>query len=183
MSCFSLNDISLPHIPLSPVSIFASKNQYAKLLGNNINVFRLNMSLEIQSAVNFIVHLVRISKHNNINEYHLKKFNTALVEHLQQRFHDHWNPEHPFRGSGYRCIRINKTLDMNIRLAGESVGLSLDILYCSLPKDLIIWIDPKEVSFRIKETGRTCIIYDNDLHSWQPTTTKKKKTVKSVFCI
>ena len=97
------------------------------------------MSLEIRSAANFIVHLVKISKHN-ICEYQLKRFNKALVKHLKQRYYDHWNPEYPLRGSGYRCIRINQNLDMNIELAGQSVGLSSDVLYSSLPKDLIIWI-------------------------------------------
>ena len=137
------------------------------------------MSLEIRSAANFIVHLVKISKHN-ICEYQLKRFNKALVKHLKQRYYDHWNPEYPLRGSGYRCIRINQNLDMNLELAGQSVGLSSDVLYSSLPKDLIIWIDPKEVSFRITETGRICTIFDNDLCPWHPPITDT--CAKSIFC-
>lgn len=132
------------------------------------------MSLEIQSAADFIVNLVKISKHNSVSEYQLTRFNNAIVQTLKERYCCHWNPELPWRGEGYRCIRINKNLDMLIELAGKSVGLSAKILKLSLPEDLIIWINPNLVSFRIKEYGNICIIYENDLNSKHTLNTKKK---------
>ena len=77
------------------------------------------MRLEIQSACNFIVHLLRL-KRQNICEPQLSKFNDNLIQVLQRRYRDHWFPDKPFKGSGYRCIRFNSyAVDPMIIQAGE----------------------------------------------------------------
>jgi protein Tob/BTG len=117
------------------------------------------MKLELQSASNFLVHLVRLGR-RNINETQLEKFRVALVEALRRRYRDHWFPEKPFKGSGYRCIRINGKMDPVISQAGEGCGLSPQLIHSIFPSELTMWIDPLEVSYRIGETGSICVLYE-----------------------
>jgi protein Tob/BTG len=81
------------------------------------------MRLELQSASNFLVHLIRLGR-RNVNDSQLEKLGLAFVELLRRRYRDHWFVEKPFKGSGYRCIRINGKMDPVIAQAGESVGIS-----------------------------------------------------------
>ena len=130
------------------------------------------MKLELQSASNFLVHLIRLGR-RNINENQLEKFRQALVEALRRRYRDHWFPEKPFKGSGYRCIRINGKMDPVISQAGESCGLSAVLIHSIFPSELTMWIDPLEVSYRIGENGSICVLYEfkEDCHEpWRPST-------------
>jgi len=88
----------------------------------------MNMKYELLSASNFLVHLIRLAK-TNVGESQLQKFRDTLVEVLRRRYKEHWFPEKPFKGSGYRCIRINGKMDPVIGQAGESVGLSSGFLH------------------------------------------------------
>jgi protein Tob/BTG len=117
------------------------------------------MKLELQSASNFLVHLVRLGR-RNINETQLEKFRNALMDALRRRYRDHWFPEKPFKGSGYRCIRINGKMDPVISQAGEGCGLSPQLIHSIFPSELTMWIDPLEVSYRIGENGSICVLYE-----------------------
>ena len=117
------------------------------------------MWLELLSASNFLVHLVRLAK-RNVNESQLQKFRENLIEVLQQRYCDHWFPERPFKGSGYRCVRINGKMDPIIGKAGDNCGLSSAFLHSTFPSELTMWIDPLEVSYRIGENGSICVLYE-----------------------
>jgi len=46
------------------------------------------MKLELQSASNFLVRLIRLGR-RNIGEHQLEKFRNALVEALRRRYRDH----------------------------------------------------------------------------------------------
>ncbi len=117
------------------------------------------MKLELQSAANFLVHLIKLGR-RNLNENQLEKFRLALVEVLRRRYRDHWFPEKPFKGSGYRCIRINGKMDPVIAQAGESCGLPPQLVHSTFPSELTMWIDPLEVSYRIGENGSICVLYE-----------------------
>ena len=118
------------------------------------------MKPEILSASNFLVHLVRLSK-QNVSEYRLEKFRESLIEVLRIRYRDHWNPEKPFKGSGYRCIRIFGKMDPRIKQAADKCGLTakanLDQIF---PSELTMWIDPGEVSYRIGDDIGIYVLYD-----------------------
>ncbi|XP_010219514.1 PREDICTED: protein BTG2 [Tinamus guttatus] len=81
---------------------------------------------------------------------------SSLAEHYKH----HWFPEKPFKGSGYRCIRINHKMDPIISKAASHIGLSLPQLYQLLPSELTLWVDPYEVSYRIGEDGSICVLYE-----------------------
>lgn len=117
------------------------------------------MKLELQSAAYFLVHLIKLGR-RDINEKQLEKFQLALVEVLRRRFRGHWFPDKPFKGSGYRCIRINGKMDPVIAQAGESCGLSASLVHSTYPSELTMWIDPLEVSYRIGENGSICVLYE-----------------------
>lgn len=87
---------------------------------------------------------------------------TILVLSLtfSEHYKHHWFPEKPFKGSGYRCIRINHKMDPIISKAASQIGLSLQQLYQLLPSELTLWVDPFEVSYRIGEDGSICVLYE-----------------------
>jgi len=135
------------------------------------------MKLELLSASNFLVHLLRFSR-RKVTESQLSKFRDSLLEVLRRRYRDHWFPDKPFKGSGYRCIRINGKMDPVINQAGESCGLKTDFLHTTFPTELTMWIDPKEVSYRIGENGSICVLYEyrEGLNEpWKPSTNLNQK--------
>lgn len=85
---------------------------------------------------------------------------SSLLASLAEHYKHHWFPEKPFKGSGYRCIRINHKMDPIICKAASQIGLSLPQLYQLLPSELTLWVDPYEVSYRIGEDGSICVLYE-----------------------
>lgn len=83
----------------------------------------------------------------------------SLLEHYRH----HWFPHAPCRGSGYRCLRINRKMDPLIGKAASAVGLTQEQLFSSLPIELTLWVDPSEVSYRIGEDGSICSLYKSSV--------------------
>lgn len=117
------------------------------------------MRLEIVSAADFLVDLLRMQT-GQVTERQLELFKTSLTEVLKRRYRDHWFPDRPNRGSGYRCIRINGKMDPVIAQAGANVGLVPTVLHSLFPTEFTMWIDPAEVSYRIGENGSICVLYE-----------------------
>lgn len=111
------------------------------------------------SAADFLVHLLRLQT-GQLSERQLEMFKSSLMEVLRHRYRDHWFPDRPNRGSGYRCIRINGKMDPVIAQAGANVGLLPTVLHSLFPSELTMWIDPSEVSYRIGENGSICVLYE-----------------------
>lgn len=118
------------------------------------------MRLEIHSAVNFLVQLLRLH-HNGLSESQLEMFKGSLSELLSHRYRYHWFPDRPHRGSAYRCLRINGSMDPVIAEAGDAIGLPGPYLHRLFPSELTMWIDPAEVSYRIGENGSICVLYED----------------------
>lgn len=91
---------------------------------------------------------------------HLPFFLSLFFVPLSDHYKHHWFPEKPFKGSGYRCIRINHKMDPIISKAATRIGLNLQQLYQLLPSELTLWVDPYEVSYRIGEDGSICVLYE-----------------------
>ena len=129
------------------------------------------MKLELDSASNFLVYLVTLG-HPHINRDQLEWFQLALVQIMRRRYHDRWHTDNPLKGNGYRAIRLNgvKPMDPVIRQAGEICGFSTDFMYSAFPSDLTIWVDPKEVSFRLGGYlgCPVVILYEEGNQAWQP---------------
>lgn len=144
----------------------------------------MKMKLELESASNFLVHLVRLGR-GNLSDCELDRFRDAVTEVLRRRYRDHWFPEKPYKGSGYRCIRINGKLDPVIAQAGDTCGLNPELIRTTFPSELTMWIDPLEVSYRIGENGSICVLYEfkdgSQNEPWKPlqgTNLNNKKQLK-----
>lgn len=75
-------------------------------------------------------------------------------------YQHHWFPDRPQKGSGYRCIRINHEMDPIIGRSAIRIGLTSEQLFGLLPRELTLWVDPYEVSYRIGEDGSICVLYE-----------------------
>lgn len=90
----------------------------------------------------------------------------------------HWFPKKPWKGTSYRCIRINERMDTIIEQAGKYCGFSPNFLHQTLPM-LIMWIDPLQVSFKIGCSSSICILYqykEGQLQPWRPLKNFSKKS-------
>ena len=66
------------------------------------------MHIEIAQAVEFLGRLLQNKLDINI----ISSFKEQLVDLLKQHFIDHWDPQQPYRGNGYRSIsNFNGDLD------------------------------------------------------------------------
>ncbi|EGW01016.1 protein BTG1 [Cricetulus griseus] len=113
---------------------------------------------EICAAAKFISKFLGIKGLRS--EQQLQTFSQSLQELLAEHYKHHWFPEKPFKGSGYRCIRINHKMDPLIGRAAQQIGLSSQELFKLLPSELTLWVDPYEVSYRIGEDGSICVLYE-----------------------
>lgn len=119
------------------------------------------MKREVQSVVDFVKRLLAkrsVEKADNFAGC----FENVLCSHYQ----DHWFPEKPFKGSGYRCMRIvNRKMDPLIARAGAEAGYSERDLLSTLPTELTLWVDPEEVSYRIGEEGSIGVLFPDESQS------------------
>jgi protein Tob/BTG len=137
------------------------------------------MKHELQSAANFIAHLLRLNK-KKISEPQLIRFRDSLIECFRLRYRDHWYPEKPEKGSGYRTIRINPKIDPLILQAGKMSKLKEKTLLERLPNSLTIWIDPQEVCYRFGEDAPICVLYNkSDTEPWKHNTLINKEYQKN----
>ncbi|NXM75217.1 BTG2 protein, partial [Serilophus lunatus] len=116
-----------------------------------------DMRTEVSTAAAFVTHLLRAA--GGVSEEQLRCFQECLQEALLEYYENHWYPQEPLRGSGYRCIRINHTMDPLIEKAAGMIGLSRKRVCQLLPSELTLWVDPFEVSYRIGEDGAICVLY------------------------
>ncbi|XP_063796773.1 protein BTG1-like isoform X1 [Pseudophryne corroboree] len=117
------------------------------------------MKTEISTAAVFITKLLKTS--GVIQEPQLQQFCQSLQESMKDHYKQHWFPQVPCKGSGYRCLRINHKMDPLIGRAARYIGLSHQRLFQLLPSELTLWVDPFEVSYRIGEDGSICVLYES----------------------
>lgn len=152
----------------SPVALLRANSRFLTFTNGFAYATGTTMRLEIKSAADFLVHLLRLQA-NKLSAEQLAQFKSSITEELGRRYRDHWFPDRPNRGSGYRCIRINGKMDPVIAQAGSNVGLLPAVLHRLFPSELTMWIDPSEVSYRIGENGSICVLYERKPEEPQPT--------------
>nr|XP_033771067.1 protein BTG3-like [Geotrypetes seraphini] len=109
------------------------------------------MREELCAGIDYLMKMV--NRHQKLDRSKVEVFGEKLMEILSQKYTGHWYPESPVKGQAYRCIRINQKqqVDDCLLQACESSGLQYSEL--SLPKEMSLWIDPKEVSCRLGENS------------------------------
>uniref|UniRef100_A0A8C7MS49 Anti-proliferative protein domain-containing protein n=1 Tax=Oncorhynchus kisutch TaxID=8019 RepID=A0A8C7MS49_ONCKI len=81
----------------------------------------------------------------------LKEFTHSLEEALGEHNQLHWFPQAPCKGSGFVFIYILFTQESH----------KVDEIRAQKHKQLTMWVDPFEVSFRIGEDGSICVLYES----------------------
>lgn len=119
---------------------------------------KAEMVPEVTAAASFVSRLLRTRGY--LSEQQLQVFRDYLQQALSEHYQHHWFPDRPQKGSGYRCIRINHEMDPIIGKAASRIGLTGEQLFTLLPKELTLWVDPYEVSYRIGEDGSICVLYE-----------------------
>lgn len=142
------------------------------------------MYLEICSAANLIVHLIRLARSKRtrwIDDDDLQNFYNALVEIFLSNFRRNWCPKQPWKGFNYRIIRFNPGLNALVCEAGKKCNLSPQYLCLALPNFLTIWINPLKVCYSIGTKYNIIYEYKEGItEPWKPTlnTGKKEKLYK-----
>lgn len=135
------------------------------------------MKVEIQVALNFVISYL----YNKLPRRRVNIFAGELEKGLRKKFDGHWYPQKPFKGSGYRCLRVSgQQLDPVIETAAAASGLNMDEIRNNMPDELSIWIDPSEVSYRCGEKGTVKVLYvedkDDTLNNLDQSITEVKST-------
>jgi protein Tob/BTG len=111
------------------------------------------MHTEISAAIDLLVRLLRLS-----TAPQLPVFLSTLTALLCERYKDHW---HPTLHSGYRAItcfpgRLDPILVKALAASHMDV---VSVQRCIMHTELIVWIDPAEVAYRVGERGLVVSIY------------------------
>ena len=116
------------------------------------------MHVEVSVALNFVISYL----YNKLPRRRVDMLGSELEKGLKKKFEGHWYPTMPFKGSGFRCVRVNgEQIDPVIIKAAMDVGINLEEMKEYLPDELTLWIDPNEVSYRIGEKGQIKVLYSD----------------------
>jgi len=86
----------------------------------------------------------------------LKKFESSLKDALMEKIKDHWYPDMPSKGQGYRSLSMDKKAHWDPVLQKAAVSGGFLDTFVSFFKDLdsvLMWIDPDVVVVRLSYTG------------------------------
>ncbi|XP_078061842.1 maternal B9.10 protein-like [Mustelus asterias] len=124
------------------------------------------MREEIGAGVVFLVRLV--SRRSDLQPDKIEEFGEKLREVLRQRYLGHWYPANPSKGQAYRCIRINRKQKIDPTLLLACQDCELDYNQLKLPKEITLWIDPREVWCRSGEGSQPFTVAEFEEDSRKP---------------
>ncbi|CAO3678317.1 hypothetical protein G6F56_013012 [Rhizopus delemar] len=116
------------------------------------------MHIEIAQAVEFLGRLLQ----SKVDQDTINIFKEKLSELLKIRFQDHWDPQQPYKGNGYRAIsNFNGQLDPVLSLASTQVAIQPSCIHVHLPREFVLWIDPFSVSYRVGDHGNIMTLFED----------------------
>ncbi|CAG9096300.1 unnamed protein product [Plutella xylostella] len=116
------------------------------------------MHIEVQVALNFVISYL----YNKLPRRRVNIFGEELEKALKDKFRGHWYPDRPCRGSAFRCLKTGGPLDPVLERAARESGVPVRDVLEHLPRDLAVWVDPGEVSYRIGEKGAVKVLFSSD---------------------
>ncbi|KAI8909323.1 hypothetical protein DFJ77DRAFT_472135 [Powellomyces hirtus] len=119
------------------------------------------MYTEVQTAVTFLTKLLHSkSASATVTPEHLNAFQQALVDRMLENFRGHWDPQRPCKGNGFRALSIqNGSVDAVVMESVKVAGIKFADL--TFPSELVLWIDPHCVSYRIGDFGQVVTVWEN----------------------
>ncbi|KAI9244450.1 hypothetical protein BY458DRAFT_529653 [Sporodiniella umbellata] len=116
------------------------------------------MHIEIAQAVEFLGRLLQ----SKVEQDTINVFKEKLSELLKIRFQDHWDPQQPYKGNGYRAIsNFNGQLDPILSLASNQISIQPSTIHAHLPREFVLWIDPFSVSYRVGDHGNIMTLFED----------------------
>ncbi|KAI9206742.1 uncharacterized protein BJ171DRAFT_579709 [Polychytrium aggregatum] len=136
------------------------------------------MLQEVTAAANHLCKYLLLGKSaSTLSNESIVLFNKALVSLLIQKFKGHWDPNFPMRGNAYRSISVfNGVPDPLIEEAAHHA--SIPNIECFFPQELVLWIDPRCVSYRTGDFGPVVNIWERE--ELPPTTSELMASVPVV---
>ncbi|ORX91334.1 anti-proliferative protein [Basidiobolus meristosporus CBS 931.73] len=117
------------------------------------------MLLEIASAVEFLCRLIPSGQLTPSQIDELKK---CLGQIMSEKFSSHWDVDQPFIGNAYRAIcHFAGRMDPILYAATLRAQIEPSIVEKCLPKDLVLWVDPFSVSYRVGDYGLVRTLYED----------------------
>lgn len=114
------------------------------------------MKDEVDSAIKFLLGFFKAT----VSEAGLEKFKQCLSKNMMEKYEHHWHPEKPQRGSAFRSITVDHdSIDPLISTSMQQSGLKESCLHGKFPKELSVWVDPMDVSYRFGDHGSVGILY------------------------
>ncbi|XP_076469972.1 protein Tob1-like [Babylonia areolata] len=118
------------------------------------------MKEEINCAVDFVLGFAQKA---DVPWNALLSFRLCLIDHMNKKYLNHWYSDRPFKGSSYRCIVVSENkIDPILSAALNDAYLDprqIQDIRHHLPKELAIWVDPCEVSYRFGCAGSVGVLY------------------------
>ena len=120
------------------------------------------MKEEINCACEFLCSNIRAVNGTVLTQTQSATFRTVLKELIVDKFTNHWYPDKPMKGNGFRCLTIDKdTKDVDPMLikAAEISDISKDVFLSAFRFGLALWIDPGDVSYRTGHSSNVVSLY------------------------
>ncbi|XP_070192760.1 protein BTG2-like [Littorina saxatilis] len=117
------------------------------------------MKEEVDSATGFLTGLIS----RKVTSKFAECFRAEISRLMALRYRDHWHPQKPNRGSAFRSIAIHYdridplVLEALIQVSG--CEKKAKIIGKHFPQELTLWVDPKDVSYRIGDNGSIGVVY------------------------
>eukprot|EP00042_Codosiga_hollandica_P037095 m.288784 g.288784 ORF g.288784 m.288784 type:complete len:308 (+) comp55055_c0_seq2:223-1146(+) len=148
------NSPAVPHQPLPPTDAPSARPQIPVSPRHPTRTkpapAAMTMLSEITCAVDFVLSLLG----GRVKDDALHSLRAALTRSLQTKFQKHWYLEDARKGSAYRAItNTGSRTDPLITEVSATCRIPLAEL---LPRELTLWVDPSEVSYRIGCDGSIC---------------------------
>ncbi|XP_028400047.1 protein BTG2-like [Dendronephthya gigantea] len=120
------------------------------------------MKEEIACACEFLCSKLRSDSNITLTQGQLETFRTVLNDLIVDKFTNHWYPSKPIRGSGFRCVNIDKDtkiVDPMLIKAAEVSDITKDIFLSVFRFGLALWVDPGDVSYRTGHSSNVMSLY------------------------
>ncbi|KAF9094480.1 Protein btg1 [Mortierella sp. GBA35] len=118
------------------------------------------MLIEINCASDFLCRYVASA--SSCTPQIIETFKSQVMALMQEKYTNHWDPQRPHYGNGYRAITsFGGKVDPLLCEAAQKSDLPLETLEGHIPRDLVLWVEPFNVSFRVGDHGSINTIYDS----------------------